>query len=572
MKAGTILFGLTYVVLSCSQGVPHTDIAVPNDQSAETNGPGTSDTPDDPPPRHPPSAVDAPEWYHTAVGYEIFVRSFRDSDGDGIGDFAGIVEKLDYLNDGVPGEGDDLEVDLIWLMPIHPSPSYHGYDVIDYRDVHADYGGMGGFDAFLEAAHARGIHVVMDLVVNHSSSQHPWFQASAAGTGHEDWYVWSDAARDWKQPWGGGPTWHEADGRWYYGIFWSGMPDLNYTTSALTDEMTDVARFWLEKGLDGFRLDAVRYLVETGEGDGQSDTAETLAWWSAFAAATREVREDVLLVGEAWTSNETAALYHGDGEGLTMTLDFDLSGAIIGAVKASDGTDIENVLCRFGKQFHDGAADGVFLTNHDMVRVASELGEEPDAVRLAAALLFAMPGTPWMYYGEEIGMRNGSSLKDEHKRGPMQWTGEPGGGFTDGIPWEPLHQSAHTINVATQTADPDSILSLYRDLVRARRTRPALHLGDAEVVDINSPTTDEIWALRRMAGEDVVVCAFNLGENSALAVSVAAGDAVDAEDALTGEAVAVSGGVVEIGDLGPRAFRYVRLLPSTSLPIPPPSR
>ncbi|MFH1529965.1 MAG: alpha-amylase family glycosyl hydrolase [Pseudomonadota bacterium] len=557
----TLLLSLAAVLLSCSQGVPPKGVGVPDDHAGEPDGPVGTDTPDEPPPCRPPATVDAPTWYHTAVGYEIFVRSFRDSDGDGVGDFAGIIEKLDYLNDGVPGAGDDLEVDLIWLTPIHPSPSDHGYDVIDYREVNADFGGMEAFDTFLEAAHARGIRVVMDLVVNHSSSQHPWFQASAAGTGHDDWYVWSDAARDWKRPWGGGPTWHEAGGRWYYGLFWTGMPDLNYTTEAVTEEMIDIARFWLEKGLDGFRLDAVRYLVETGKGDGQSDTPETLAWWRTFTAAARTVRDDVLLVGEAWTSNETAALYHGDGDGLPMTFDFDLSGAILGAVKGSDGTDIENVLCRFGSQFPEGAADGIFLTNHDMVRVASELGEEPDAARLAAGLLFSMPGTPWMYYGEEIGMRNGSSLKDQHKRKPMQWTGDPGGGFTAGTPWEPLHPQADTINVADQSQDPDSLLSLYRDLIRARRARPALHRGGAEVVDVNSPTTDEVWALRRAAGDDAVVCAFNLGESTALAVNLAAGDASGAEDALTGESVVVSGGVVEVGDLGPRAFRYVRLLP-----------
>jgi alpha-amylase len=558
---GWLLLGLLMLLLSCSQGIRRTDVAVPDDQIADPDGPGEADSPGLPLQCTPPAALEAPAWYHTAVGYEIFVRSFRDSDGDGIGDFAGIIEKLDHLNDGVPGAGDDLEVDLIWLMPINPSPSYHGYDVTDYRDVHADYGGMEGFDAFLDAAHARGIRVVMDLVVNHSSSQHPWFQASAAGTGHDDWYVWSHTARDWKRPWGGGPTWHEQGGRWYYGLFWSGMPDLNYATPAVTEEMTDVARFWMEKGLDGFRLDAVRYVVETGAGDGQSDTPETLAWWRAFVAAAREVREDVLLVGEAWTSNGTAALYHGGGEGLPMTFDFDLSGALLGAVKGSDGGDIENVLCRFGSQFPPGAADGVFLTNHDMVRVATELGEEPDATRLAAALLLAMPGTPWIYYGEEIGMRNGASLKDEHKRKPMQWAGDAHGGFTEGTPWEPLHPQTAAINVADQTDDPDSLLSLYRELIRARRAAPALHRGSAGVVPISSPTTDEVWALRRAAGDDTVICAFNLGESSALAVRIPGVDASGATDLLTGEAIPVDGGELEVGDLGPRGFRYIKLLP-----------
>jgi len=532
--------GLAALLLSCSQAVPPPEAEIPDDRAAMPV---------------------VPRWYHAAVGYEIFVRSFKDSDGDGQGDFAGIIEKLDHLNDGVPGEGDDLEVDLIWLMPIQPSPSYHGYDVTDYRDVAADYGGMEGLRAFLDAAHERGIRVVMDLVVNHSSRRHPWFQASAAGTGHEGWYVWSDDARDWKRPWDGGPTWHEAGGRWYYGLFWSGMPDLNYRCDALTAEMIDVARFWLEQGLDGFRLDAVRYLVETGPGDGQRDTPETLAWWETFTAAAREVREDVLMVGEAWTSNKTASLYHGEGRGLPMTFDFDLSAALLGAVKGSDGADIEGVLLRFGDQFPPAAADGVFLTNHDMVRTASELGEEPDAARLAAGLLFAMPGTPWIYYGEEIGMLNGPSPKDEHKRKPMQWAPGPRGGFTDGTPWETLHRSTDAINVADQTGDPDSLLSLYRALIRTRRASPALTGGDARVVPAASPTTDEVWALRRAAGDDVVVTVFNLGESTALAVSVDADGAAAAEDALTGEPVTVVEDAVKVEDLGPRTFRYIRLLP-----------
>ena len=563
-KLLTIL-GIMTLVFSCSQGVPHTDATLLEDQTIDTPTPDLDSS--GPLVCTPPAAIKDPAWYHTAVGYEVFVRSFRDSDGDGIGDFAGLLEKLDYLNDGVPGEGDDLEVDLIWLMPIHPSPSYHGYDVIDYRDVHGDYGGMEGFEAFLAAAHARGVKVIIDLVVNHSSKQHPWFQASAAGEGHEDWYVWSDTPKDWKRPWGGGATWHKHGDRWYYGVFWGGMPDLNCAGADLTAEMHDIGRYWLEKGVDGFRLDAVRYLVETGPSDGQQDVPETLAWWRDFAAAMRKLRPDALLVGEAWTSNAIAALYHGDGDSLQMTFDFDLSAALLGAVKGSDGVDIENVLCRFGDLFPTGAADGVFLTNHDMVRAASKLGEEDDASRLAAGLLFAMPGTPWIYYGEEIGMRNGTSLGDEAKRKPMQWAAAADGGFTEGAPWEPLHPETATINVAAQTEDPDSLLSLYRALIRARRSSAALLRGGAAAAEVRSPTSAEVWGLLRSTDNEEVLCTFNLGETGALAVSATTdGAATSAEDLLSGEVVPVVDGQVQVGDLGPRNFRYLRLISSGERP------
>jgi len=256
-------------------------------------------------------------------------------------------------------------------------------------------------------------------------------------------------------------------------------------------------------------------------------------------------------------------LYHGDdGDNLSMTFDFDLSAALLGAVNGSDGVDIENVLCRFGDQFPAGAADGVFLTNHDMVRAASELGEEDEASRLAAGLLFAMPGTPWIYYGEEIGMRNGTSLGDEAKRKPMQWTAATDGGFTEGAPWEPLHPETAAINVAAQTEDPDSLLSLYRALIRARRSSAALLRGGAATAKLRSPTSAEVWGILRSTDNEEVLCTFNLGETGALAVSATTDvTATSAKDLLSGEVVPVVDGQVQVGDLGPRSFRYLRLVP-----------
>ncbi len=210
-------------------------------------------------------------WLDGATFYQVFVRSFADSDGDGVGDLRGLTERLDYLNDGDPGTGNDLGVTGIWLMPIFESPSYHGYDVVDYEAVDREYGSLADFRALTEAAHERGIRVILDLVLNHSSSQHPWFldSASSPASPRRGWYVWRDQNPGWAPPWGGtAPTWHANPfgPGFYYGVFWSGMPDLNFASADVVDEAERLARLWLDRGAAGFRLDAVRYLIETGAG------------------------------------------------------------------------------------------------------------------------------------------------------------------------------------------------------------------------------------------------------------------------------------------------------------------
>jgi glycosidase len=398
------------------------------------------------------AAIAAPKWFHDGIGYEIFVRSFADSDGDGVGDLKGVLAHLDYLNDGKPGQGDDLEVDVLWLMPIQPSPSQHGYDVTDYRTVNKDYGTDADLDALLQAAHARGMKVVLDLVVNHVSAKHPWFIGSAKGTDHADWFVWRDQDPGWKQPWGGGKTWHHMGSRWYYGVFSAAMPDLDFTLPAVRQEIIDIGAYWLGRGVDGFRLDAVRYLIENAPAAGQQDTPETIVYWQQFAAAMAKAGHEPLLVGEAWASNAIAAKYH-TSPGLGMTFDFDVAGAIIDTVQAGDAAKLQQIVCAEDVQFAAGAARGTFLTNHDMVRVGTQLlqaeGKTAD-LRLAAMLLFSLPGTPWLYYGEEIGMTNGQGSDDVAKRLPMQWNASSGAGFTTGTPWQPPNDDAATVNVATE--------------------------------------------------------------------------------------------------------------------------
>ncbi|MGB0346259.1 MAG: alpha-amylase family glycosyl hydrolase, partial [Balneolaceae bacterium] len=209
--------------------------------------------------------IEDPKWWNEVVWYEIFVRSFYDSDGDGIGDFNGLTEKLDYLNDGDPNTDTDLGIGGIWLMPIHPSPSYHGYDVTDYRAINPDYGSMEDFKNFIVAANERGIKVIIDYVMNHTSTEHPWFQASAAGDSHfRDFYRWEESKPNYNGPWGQ-TVWHQRNGDYYYGLFWGGMPDLNYENPAVKDSMFAISDFWIEEiGIDGFRQDAVLYIDEDG--------------------------------------------------------------------------------------------------------------------------------------------------------------------------------------------------------------------------------------------------------------------------------------------------------------------
>ncbi|MFH1177468.1 MAG: alpha-amylase family glycosyl hydrolase, partial [Acidobacteriota bacterium] len=214
-------------------------------------------------------------WLEGAVFYEIFVRSFADSNGDGNGDIEGLIAKLDYLNDGRPETTADLGIEGIWLMPVFDSPSYHGYDTTDYEQINPDYGANEAFSRLCQEAHKRGIRVIVDFVVNHSGSGHPWFIESASSpvSPRRDWYVWSPSYLGWTQPWGGNyPTWHAKNGAYFYGVFWSGMPDLSFTNPAVRAEMKRLAALWLDRGVDGFRLDASRYLIETGPGPGQADT------------------------------------------------------------------------------------------------------------------------------------------------------------------------------------------------------------------------------------------------------------------------------------------------------------
>lgn len=460
--------------------------------------------------------ADTPRWaldhWQGKVCYEIFVRSFQDSDGDGIGDFRGLIDRLDYLNDGDPATTDDLGIEAIWLMPVFASPSYHGYDCIDYYRLNPQYGTEEDFAELLRECRRRGIAVVLDLMINHSSSQHPWFVDSARSPQSEkrDWYVWRADNPGWTQPWGSGPVWHQRGDSYYYGIFWSGMPDLNFRNPEVMAEVQRIAAYWLDRGVDGFRLDAARHLVEAGPGELQNDTPETHRAWREFSSFMRRDYPDRLMLGEIWSGPEDVAPYYGDaeriagGDQFAMTFNFGLAGGMIQTVNLGDKGPLEAALVRQQAVFPDGVLDGTFLANHDMRRLASQLGGQPEKLAQAAALLLTLPGSPWLYYGEELGLANPRDAGDEDKRTPMPWTPD-GTGFTDGVPWYRFAPGQQTANVATQTGDPASLLSRYRQLIRVRQQHPALARGDLQLLATDGGGWAALAYTRAVDGQRVLV-------------------------------------------------------------------
>jgi glycosidase len=466
------LFLLTFIITACTPASQPTLIAEPT-QTPEVS----------------PSAG---PWWNETVFYEIFVRSFRDSDGDGIGDFNGITEKLDTLQ--------DLGVRGIWLMPINPSPSYHGYDVTDYYAINPDYGTLADFERLLDEAHKREIKIIIDLVLNHTSSQHPWFKSALTpGSETHDWYKWSETDPRTPGPWGQ-KTWYQAsNGQYYYAIFWDQMPDLNYDNDAVQEEAKKITSFWLnDVGIDGFRLDAVRYLAEDQKLADASSNHAFLAEWGEYY---RSVNPQAFTVGEAWTDNANVKEYISTDTELDAAFNFDLSAAILKSLNESNNTSVRFLLQTTVRDFpqQDNAN---FLTNHDMPRVMNQLGEnKEDKAKAAAGILLTAPGIPFIYYGEEIGMSG--TKPDELIRTPMQWTGESGAGFTDGTPWEPINADFAAVNVADQTGDPTSLLEHYRELILLRNAHSALRTGKTYVAE--SKSNKLVTYLRADEGETLLV-------------------------------------------------------------------
>ncbi|WP_372627795.1 alpha-amylase family glycosyl hydrolase [Arsukibacterium sp.] len=450
-------------------------------------------------------------WWDDAIFYQIWPRSFYDTDGDGHGDFNGMTAKLPYLQ--------ELGVTALWLTPMFEAPSYHGYDFTQFYQVESDYGSMAEFEAFILAADARGMKVILDLVINHISSEHEWFVRSAAGEApYKDYFTWRDdmpgAGSGWGHAWSDNDKpdavwhWNETRQQYYYAAFGASQPDVNLRHPDVIAEMEKMAKFWLDKGVAGFRLDAVRFAMEGGP-NAQADTAETIAYWQSFNQFVKSVNPEAYLVGEAWVDIPVAARYFGDGKGLDQGFDFEVGYKILGllqqntAGEAQFGTMQSNqqqvadasVLTENVQQRIDSVAPlsffAPFLTNHDQERVAFQLKQHDSKAKLAAAMLFSSPGTPYIYYGEEIGLTQDRSGHDVFKRAPMLWDNSKQAGFTqsdnnwveqlelfgDNFPnWWPdflvKQLKAEDRSVAAQQAQPDSVWQLYKFLIANKKQRP----------------------------------------------------------------------------------------------------
>jgi len=411
-------------------------------------------------------------WWNDAVFYEVFVRSFYDGNGDGKGDFRGLINKLDYLNDGDPATTTDLGITGIWLMPINPSPSYHGYDVTDYRGIQPDYGSMNDFKEFLTKAHQRGIKVIIDFVLNHSSRQHPWFAASTdPSSPYRNYYIWKNYNPGYTGSWGQ-QVWHQFNNYYYFGMFWSGMPDLNMAHTPLKNEIFNLTRYWLDTmNVDGFRLDAIKHLFEDGQI--MEHVPATFAFLEEFRTVYKTADPNALTVGEVWSPTAQVVPYS-NGNRLDLCFEFDLASAIISAIKNSAPAGLANKMVSVTSSYQP-LQYATFLTNHDQDRVFGLLNQNEKWSKMAASIYLTLPGVPFIYYGEEIGM-NGYGI-DENKRRPMPWTPGTNGGFTTGTPWYSLGTPYNLNNVQTMSASPTSLLSRYRDLIHLRNRETALRRG-----------------------------------------------------------------------------------------------
>ncbi|MBT3313533.1 MAG: DUF3459 domain-containing protein [Anaerolineae bacterium] len=435
------------------------------------------------------------DWWDDAIFCEIFVRSFYDTDNDGIGDFNGITAKLDYL--------EDLGVNAIWLMPIHPSPSYHGYDVLNYYAVNHEYGTMDNFKNLLDEAHKRDIRIIIDLVLNHTSSQHPFFidANNNPASPYHDWYVWSENYPGW-----GGSTWHETNHGYYYALFWGGMPDLNYRNPEVTEQFEQVARFWLDEiGVDGFRLDAIKHLIE--EGDVTENTLATHEWLEDFYIRYKRSNPETYVVGEVYGAGGSIARTY-TGDELDHVFNFELASGFINSANGGSNTGINSAYHFTLEHMPDGNY-ATFLRNHDQNRAMSEFYGNLGKAKVAASMLLTAPGTPYIYYGEEIGMLG--QKPDEDIRLPMRWSGAAHSGFSGTQPWHTGEAGDESVNVEAQKNDPASLLSHYRRLIALRKKYPALRTGETAILDMG---TTALFAALRSEGDERILIIINLTDEA----------------------------------------------------------
>jgi alpha-glucosidase len=514
-------------------------------------------------------------WWKDGVIYQIYPRSFMDANGDGVGDLEGIRRRLDHLA--------WLGVDAIWISPCFPSPmADFGYDVADYCDIDPLFGTLADFDRMLADAHAREIRVILDWVPNHTSDQHGWFAESRASrrSPKRDWYVWRDPQPDGSPPnnWTslfGGPAWEwdEPTGQFYLHSFLTEQPDLNWRNSELVDAMHGVLRFWLDRGVDGFRIDVIHRIAKDPELRDNPLLPGAPAGSASQQHLHDENHEDVhemlrgirrvfdayherMIVGEVYIMDPAeVARYYGRGDQLHLAFNFSFLRSPWSA--ETFGHEIDRFDALVPEE--QGWPDHV-LSNHDVPRHATrydhpELGEA--RARLAAIMLLTLRGTPFLYYGEEIGMRNVSIPADrlqdplartlhpnvarDGERTPMQWESGPGAGFTSAEPWLPLAADTDQRNAAAQRQDPASLLNLYRQLIALRRTTPALSRGTYR--RLNAPP--EVLAYERQHGDSRVVVALNFGD-APVRVELPEAQVADGLCSRPGRSLSARAGVIEL--------------------------
>ena len=491
-------------------------------------------------PRQNPPSPDS--WWKNGIVYQIYPRSFQDSDGDGIGDLRGIRQRLDYLV--------ALGVDAVWISPIYPSPmADFGYDISDYCGIDARFGTLADFDELVRGAHARGLKVILDFVPNHTSDQHPWFTQSRSSRQDpkRDWYIWRDPAPDGGPPnnWlsnFGGPAWtlEAATGQYYLHSFLREQPDLDWRNPDVRAAMYEALRFWLRRGVDGFRIDVLYHLVKDAlfrdnpanpafvpGGDPSHsllplytadlpEVQDIVREMRAVVDAFSDAQGERVLIGELYLPLARLMAYYGlDSNGVLQGVQLPFNFQLIGAQWQADV--IRRLVRDYEAALPPGAAPNWVLGNHDKPRIASRVG--PLRARLAAMLLLTLRGTPTLYYGDEIGMTDvpippdevqdpfeknepGKGLGRDPQRTPMQWSSDAHAGFSQGRPWLRLAGDWATHNVELQQADAASMLALYRRLIALRRAEPALHAGAWEPVDAGA---DVVAYARTFAQRRLVV-------------------------------------------------------------------
>ena len=502
------------------------------------------------------SMADQPNWWKDAVLYELYVRAFKDSDGDGHGDLRGVTEKLDYLR--------DLGVDVLWLLPLSPSPLRDdGYDVSDYLGIHPDYGTVEDLRELISAAHERGLKVITDLVMNHTSSDHPWFQSSRRREdGKEDWYVWSDDPERYGEArviftdsetsnW----SWDEERGQYYWHRFFHHQPDLNYDEPEVRATMLEVVEFWLELGVDGFRLDAIPYLYQR-DGTNCENLPETHAFLKELRSFVDEIKPEAFLLGEVNQWPADTLPYFGNGfDEMPLLFHFPVMPRLWSALARGDSGPIRWIL-EHTPGIPPSCQWVVFLRNHDELtlemvteeerafmyshyapepvmrlnvgirrRLAPLCDFERPRIELMHSLLMTLPGTPILYYGDEIGMGDDLSLYDRNGvRTPMQWNDGPGAGFSEAErTYAPLlsgRSAPHRVNVAAAERDPTSLLHWMRELIATRKRRPALGRGSFTMLSSPDPA---LAVFLSTTEDDAVVAVHNLAsEAKSLSLSATA--------------------------------------------------